>query len=102
MAQANHALRLHLKNLILQACDIQDVSPQEIEDESPLFGPEGRMDLSSLDAVEIAMMLDHEFKVKLENASSARAPFRSIAALADHVVAQGDPVLLRPFLGPTS
>jgi acyl carrier protein len=91
-------IRRHLKVLILRACDVTDVPPDEIDDDAPLFGPEGKMDLSSLDSIEIAMMLDHEFKIKVENASTARAHFQSVSALAEFVAAQADPELLRKRL----
>lgn len=100
MPQPSHEnLRHALKVLILQACDVTDVPPEEIEDDAPLFGPEGRMDLSSLDSIEIAMMLDHVFKIKVENASTARSHFQSVSALAAFVAAQADPALLQRVLG---
>jgi acyl carrier protein len=99
MEQRAAALRRHLKELILRACDIKDVVPEDVEDDAPLFGAEGPLELTSLDAVEIAMAVEHEFKVKVENMSSAREYFRSVAALADHVARRGDPVLVGRVLG---
>lgn len=96
------ALRRHLKELILKTCDVVDRAPEDLGDDAPLFGAEGPLELTSLDAVEIAMAVEHDFQVKVENMSSAREYFRSVAALADHVARRCDPALLGRVLGRTS
>ncbi|MBI5440197.1 MAG: acyl carrier protein [Deltaproteobacteria bacterium] len=98
MERPNEALRRYLKELILRSCDITELSPDDLRDEDPLFGTEGPLELTSLDAVEIAMAVEHEFKVKIENMSSAREYFRCVASLADHVTRRCDPALLARVL----
>lgn len=102
MDHSSAALRRRLKELILQACDLNEVAPDDLADEAPLFGPEATLDLTSLDAVEIAMAVEHEFKVRIENMSSAREYFRSVASLADHVARRCDPEVLGRVLGASS
>ena len=91
------ALRSHLKDLIVRSCGLTHVTPQEVTDEEILFGPQTRVQLNSLDAVEIAMNIQIEYGVKLENSSSAREYFKCVQSLADHVASQMEPQRLAAF-----
>src|SRR3954467_1827574 len=91
------ALRSHLKALIVRSCGLTHVSPEEITDDEILFGPTTRVQLNSLDAVEIAINIEIEYGVKIENSSSARDYFKSVASLADHVASKMDPARLKTF-----
>jgi acyl carrier protein len=91
------ALRSHLKDLIVRSCGLTHVTPQEVTDDEILFGPQTRVQLNSLDAVEIAMNIQIEYGVKLENSSSAREYFKSVQSLADHVATQMEPKRLAAF-----
>ena len=57
-----------------------------IADDEPLFA--GGLGLDSIDALEIVVMLEGEFGIKVKNETSARDHFRSIATLADFVEAR--------------
>lgn len=92
------ALREHLKALILKCCDVRDVKPAQIADDAPLFGGPP-MNLTSLDAVEIAVALEHQFGVDLQNASSVREYFMSVRAMADYLATSADPAKLKSVLG---
>lgn len=76
-------LKQRLKELLIERLNFEDMSPEDIGDEEPLFG-EG-LGLDSIDALEIVVMLESEFGIKVRNESSAREYFRSISALADFV-----------------
>lgn len=91
------ALREHLKALILKCCDVRDVTPAQILDEAPLFGGPP-MNLTSLDAVEIAVALEHQFGVDLQNASSVREYFMSVNAMAKYLASAADPAKLKSVL----
>ncbi len=92
------ALRQHLKHLIIRVCDVRDVRADEVEDDELLFGPTSRLGLTSLDAIEIAIGIERELKVKMSNMSSARDYFRSIATLSDHIAERADPAVVRDVL----
>ena len=94
---AKPALREHLKALILKCCDVQNVSTSQIADDAPLFGGPP-MNLTSLDAVEIAVALEYQFGVDLQNASSVREYFASVRAMADFIASAADPVKVRTVL----
>jgi len=76
-------LRLKLKELLIERLKFEDMTPADISDDEPLFG--SGLGLDSIDALEIVVMLESEFGIKVKNESSARDSFKSIAALADFV-----------------
>lgn len=96
-AAATAALKEQLKALIIKCCQIENVTPAEVQDDAVLFGTEP-LHLSSLDAVEIAVALEYRFGVELKNASSLREHFRSITAMADYLVRTADPARLQAAL----
>lgn len=85
-------LRRKLKELLIERLKFEDMTPDDIPDEEPLFA--GGLGLDSIDALEIVVMLESEFGIKVKNESSARDSFRSIASLATFVeqrLAQAQP-----------
>lgn len=90
-------LRSQLKVLIIQCCQIENVTPAQVGDDAMLFGTEP-LHLTSLDAVEIAVALEYRFGVELKNASSLREPFASIAKMAEYLERTADPAKLRAAL----
>ncbi|HUF17370.1 MAG TPA: phosphopantetheine-binding protein [Thermoanaerobaculia bacterium] len=58
----------------------EDLTPEDIGDDDPLF--QGGLGLDSIDALEIVVMLESEFGIKVKNETSARDHFRSISTLA--------------------
>lgn len=79
-------LRRKLKELLIERLKFEDMTPDDIGDDEPLFA--GGLGLDSIDALEIVVMLETEFGIKVKNESSARDHFRSIATLADFVTAR--------------
>ncbi|HEX6642841.1 MAG TPA: phosphopantetheine-binding protein [Thermoanaerobaculia bacterium] len=76
-------LKRKLKELLIERLKFEDMTPEDIPDDEPLFA--GGLGLDSIDALEIVVMLESEFGIKVKNESSARDYFRSIATLADLV-----------------
>lgn len=73
-------LKRKLKELLIERLKFEDMTADDIGDEEPLF--EGGLGLDSIDALEIVVMLESEFGIKVKNENSARAHFRSIDSLA--------------------
>lgn len=88
-------LRESLKQIVVRACQIPGVHPEEIADTDPLFGGPGPLQLDSLDALEIAMALRREFGLEMDEVGANAASLRSIADLADFVVERSRTVELR-------
>lgn len=76
-------IREKLKVLLVDQLALEDVTPEEIEDDSELFG-EG-LGLDSLDAVEIVVMLQRNFSMEVKDMEKNREVFRTISTLADYV-----------------
>ena len=76
-------LRRKLKDMLIERLKFEDMTADDIGDDSPLFA--GGLGLDSIDALEIVVMLESEFGIRVKNESSARDHFRSIATLADFV-----------------
>lgn len=80
-------LKLEIKQLIVEALELEDIAPEDIDDEAPLFG-EG-LGLDSIDALELGVALRKKYRIKLEaNDSRAREYFRSVSSLANLVASQ--------------
>ncbi|HLZ18567.1 MAG TPA: hypothetical protein VKO67_03090 [Smithellaceae bacterium] len=75
-----------LKELVIRACDIKDVKPEDVPTDVPFIGGPGPLKLDSLDAMEIAMELRYTFGVELKNASTAAQAMQSFDTLADYVI----------------
>jgi acyl carrier protein len=78
------ALEAELKELIVEALALEDIAPEEIETEAPLF-VEG-LGLDSIDALELAMALEERFGVKIgEDPEENQRIFTSVFSLAAFV-----------------
>lgn len=76
-------LKHRLKEMLIERLKFEDMTPDDIGDDEPLF--DGGLGLDSIDALEIVVMLESEFGLKIKNESSARESFRSISTLAQLV-----------------
>lgn len=71
---------LELKQLIVDACD-KDIDPASIGDGEVLFGPQARLELDSLDALQISMALQRQYGVRLGDSKALRRALASVASL---------------------
>ncbi len=76
-------IKKDLKEMLVRDLGLEDVRPEDIKDDEPLFG-EG-LGLDSLDAVEIVVLLQRNFGLEVKNMEQGREIFRSINVLADFV-----------------
>jgi acyl carrier protein len=79
-------LKRRLKELLIERLKFEDMTPEDIGDDEPLFA--GGLGLDSIDALEIVVMLESEFGIKVKNESSARDYFKSVSTLAELVEAR--------------
>lgn len=77
-------LKQELKESLVKNLSLEDVTPDQIEDDMPLFGDEG-LELDSLDAVEIVVMLQRSYGLDVKELQKGREIFQSINTLADYV-----------------
>ena len=87
---ANPELELELKKLIIKCLDLEDISPEEIDSNEPLFG-EG-LGLDSIDALELGVALRKQYGITIKAATEeVREHFRSVSNLAKFVAHSGGP-----------
>lgn len=79
--------REELKQRIIDTLHLEGVSVKDISDDMILFSEEG-LALDSLDAVELVVMLEKEYKVCITDSAKAREVFVSIAVLTDFILAE--------------
>ena len=80
-------LEEQIKQLIIKALELEDISTEDIEDDEPLFG-EG-LGLDSIDALELGMALKKQFNLTLsKNKEENKKYFYSVKTIADFVRTQ--------------
>lgn len=77
-------LESELKKLIVEALALEDLSPEEIDSNAPLFVK--GLGLDSIDALELAVAIDERFGVEITaDDADHRGIFASVRSLARHV-----------------
>ena len=72
-----------VKQTLIEELNMEDVSPEDIDDDAPLFG-EG-LGLDSLDAVELVVIIQKHFGVVIADMEQGRSAFQSVTALCDFI-----------------
>jgi acyl carrier protein len=74
-----------LKLQIIEQLNLEDVEPDEIDPEEPLFGD--GLGLDSIDALELIVLLEKEYGIKIENPKDGQKIFFSVKSLAEYILA---------------
>ncbi len=88
MEEFTLSLENELKAMIVKELKLDDVDPEQIKDDDPLFG-EG-LGLDSLDAVELVVLLQKHYDVEVKDMVEGREAFESIKSLANYVRSHRD------------
>lgn len=72
-----------LKEQIIEALNLEDFKPEDIDNDAPLFG-EG-LGLDSIDALELIVLIEKNYGIKLENPAQGREIFKSVNTMADFI-----------------
>jgi acyl carrier protein len=87
MSDLQHDLHHEIKQLIIDALGLEDISAQDIGDEQILFG-EG-LGLDSVDALELGLAIQKKYGIKIDaDAKDTRNHFTNVASLAAFVTAK--------------
>jgi acyl carrier protein len=87
MSDLQHDLHREIKQLIIDALGLEDISAQDIGDEQILFG-EG-LGLDSVDALELGLAIQKKYGIKIDaDAKDTRNHFTNVASLAAFVTAK--------------
>lgn len=74
-----------LKRQIIAQLNLQHVTPEQIGNDQPLF-VEG-LGLDSIDALELIVLLQQEYNIKLNNAEDGPKVFSSVRSMAEYITA---------------
>ncbi|CAM4272802.1 phosphopantetheine-binding protein [Flavobacterium terrigena] len=77
------ALKQELKAKIIEALNLEDISIEDINDNDPLFG-EG-LGLDSIDALELIVLLDKVYGIRLADPKQGKAIFESVETMAKYI-----------------
>ncbi len=78
-------LKEELKAKIIEQLNLEDVSVAEIADDDPLFGD--GLGLDSIDALELIVMLDKDYGIRLSDPKEGRKIFESVEVMASYIEA---------------
>ncbi|MBQ8988999.1 MAG: acyl carrier protein [Prevotella sp.] len=76
-------LVLEIKKELIELLNL-DMSPENIEADAPLFGADG-LGLDSIDALELIVMLEKKYGIKLKNPQEGKAIFKSVNYMAEYI-----------------
>ena len=77
-------LKEELKAKLIEQLNLEDFEVSDIEDNDPLFSDEG-LALDSIDALEIIVLLEKEYGIKLDDPKKGKDIMQSVQTLADFI-----------------
>lgn len=77
------ALISELKGEIIEVLNLEDVKPEDIDENAPLFGD--GLGLDSIDALELIVLLEKNYGIKLNDPKEGREIFKSVVSMAEYV-----------------
>ncbi|HIM75987.1 MAG TPA: acyl carrier protein [Campylobacterales bacterium] len=73
-----------LKVKIIEGLNLEDITSDEIEDNMALFGDDG-LGLDSVDAIELTLVIEKQFGVKITNMAEAEEIFANATSLTNYI-----------------
>ena len=72
-----------LKLQIIETLNLEGMTPGQIDDDAPLFGD--GLGLDSIDVLELIVLIEKNYGIRLTSPAEGRQVFRSVAVMADYV-----------------
>ena len=72
-----------LKEEIIKALNLEEMTPDDIDENDALFGD--GLGLDSIDALELIVLLEKKYGIKLATPAAGKEIFKSVATIADYV-----------------
>lgn len=76
-------LIVELKEKIIEALNLEDMSPEDISDDEMLF--EEGLGLDSIDALELIIILDKDYGIKLADSKQGKKIFKTVKTMAEYI-----------------
>ena len=72
------------KKVLIKYLNLEDMSPDDIEDNDVLFGDEG-LGLDSVDSIELVLAIEKEYGVKITDSKNYQTIFATIQSLLTYI-----------------
>jgi acyl carrier protein len=72
-----------LKEQIIEQLNLEDIEPEDIENDAPLFGD--GLGLDSIDALELIVLLEREYDIKITDPKEGKEIFQSVNTIAKFI-----------------
>ena len=76
-------LILKIKEQVIEVLNLEDIEPADIETDAPLFGD--GLGLDSIDALELIVLLEKQYGIKIEDPKDGKKIFYSIRTIAEYI-----------------
>jgi len=83
-------LKADIKKMIIDTLNLQDIKPEDIGDDLPLFGGDNTLGLDSIDAIELVMAVQREFKVRIDDQNLAREVLKDVNSVAKFIQSKAE------------
>lgn len=81
----NETLKLEFKEHLIKYLNLLEVKPEDIKDDEALFG--GDLGLDSIDSVELIVLLDREYGIKIKNPTEGRQILIDVNTIVEYIIA---------------
>ncbi|MDR1792067.1 MAG: phosphopantetheine-binding protein [Bacteroidales bacterium] len=78
-------LILELKTKVKEVLNLEELTIEDIDEQAPLFGD--GLGLDSIDALELIVLLEREYGIKINTAAQGKDIFQSIRIMAEYITA---------------
>jgi hypothetical protein len=73
-----------LKEHLIEELNLEEITPEDIDAQAPLFGD--GLGLDSIDALEVMLILEKYYGIKIANSTEAKPIFYSVKTLAEYIM----------------
>ena len=77
------ALKLQLKQQIVEFLNLMDTKPEDIKDDQPIFGT--GLGLDSIDAIELIVMLERKYGIKINDPKEGRKILVDVNTMVEYI-----------------
>lgn len=79
------ALIKELKGKLIEQLNLEDINPEDIDANQPLFGD--GLGLDSIDALELIVLMERDYGIKISDPSHGKKVFASLTTMAEYIKA---------------
>ncbi|MDO5342237.1 MAG: phosphopantetheine-binding protein [Bacteroidia bacterium] len=72
-----------LKDEIIKVLNLEEITPADIDENAPLFGD--GLGLDSIDALELIVLMEKNYGIKLQDPKQGKEVFKSVAVMAEYI-----------------